>query len=168
MSNNRFLGLLDGVKTWFTAIQTSAGVVDAGKIAALDSSGRFNSTLLPVGIGAETQIMIAFEALAAGDFVNTFDNAGVLSCRKADNSNNRPANGFVPISVTASANAEVYLSGLNTSRSGLTSGAIYFLGTAGGVSLTAPSVSGSIIQALGSAASNTTIQFNFDAPIMIA
>lgn len=168
MSTNRFLGLVNGAKTWFTAISASAGSADANKIAMTDSSGRFSATLMPIGIGAATQSIPASEALAAGDFVNIFDNAGTANTRKADATNNRPAHGFVLAAVANAATATVFLGSTNTARSGLTSGALYFLSTAGGVTTTAPSAAGNIIQEIGVAASPTSIQFDFDAPVTIA
>ena len=168
MSTNRFLGLIGGVKTWFTAIATSSGAPDANKIAMVGSNGRFDVTLMPVGIGAATQAMVASEILAAGDFVNILDNAGSPNCRKADSTNSRPANGFVTAPVAAAASATVFLSGPNTARTGLVSGSLYFLGTAGNVSLTPPSATGNIIQEIGIAANPTTISFDFDAPTTIA
>jgi hypothetical protein len=168
MSTSRFLGLVNGVKTWFTAIQTSSGAADASKIAMTDATGRFSSTLMPVGIGAATQSVLASEALLAGDFVNIFDNAGTANVRKADATNNRPAHGFVLVAVANAATATVFLGSTNTARSGLISGSLYFLSTAGGVTTTAPSAAGNIIQEIGVAASATSIQFDFDAPVTIA
>jgi hypothetical protein len=168
MSTNRFLGLANGVKTWFTAIQTSTGAADAGKIPGLDSAGRLHSSMMPVGIGAATQSITASEALVAGDFINIFDNAGTPNVRKADNSNNRPAMGFVTAAVANAATATVFLGGPNNARSGLTPGLLYFLGTAGGVTSTAPSAANNLIQEIGVASNATTIQFDYDAPIVIA
>lgn len=168
MSTNRFLGLANGVKTWFVALVTSTGAPDANKIVMTDSTGRLDSTLMPVGVGAATQTILASEALVAGDFVNIFNNSGTPNVRKADSSNNRPANGFVLAAVANAANATVYLGGMNNARSGLTPGALYFLGTAGGVTTTAPSAVGNLIQEIGVASNATTIQFDYDAPIVIA
>ena len=132
------------------------------------ANGRFDTTLMPVGIGAATQSIVASEILAAGDFVNIFDNAGVPNCRKADSTNNRPATGFVTAAVAAAGSATVFLSGPNTARSTLVSGSLYFLSTAGNVALTAPAIVGNIIQEVGVAANPTTISFVFDAPTTLA
>lgn len=168
MSTNRFLGLVNGVRTWFTAITTSAGAADAGKIIGLDSSGRIDPSMMPVGIGAATQTIVASEALVAGDFVNIHNVSGTPNVRKADSSNNRPANGFVLANFASAASATVHLGGMNTARSGLTPGLLYFLSTAGGVTTTAPSTTGHIIQEIGVASNATTIQFDYDAPTTIA
>ena len=168
MTTNRFLGLIGGVKTWFPGLAISSGTPDGSKIVMTSSNGRLDVTLMPIGIGAATQSMVASEALVSGDFVNIFDAAGVPNCRKADSTNSRAANGFVTSAVASAASATVFLSGPNTARTALVSGSLYFLGTAGNVSLTAPSVVGNIIQEIGVAANPTCISFDFDTPTTIA
>lgn len=166
---SRFLNLVNGVKTWVTALAVSTGAPDANKVIMTSSTGRLDSSLMPVGIGAETQVMVASESLIAGDFVNIFNNGGVPNARKADNSNGRSANGFVLEAVANAANATVYLTGLNNARTGMIPGTAYFLGTSGGISTTPPASTsiGAIIQQLGVSANDTTIQFDYDAPITI-
>lgn len=168
MSTNRFISILNGVQTLFTAIASSAGVGDASKIIMTDSSGKIDSTLMPSGIGAATKSVLASEALVAGDFVNLYNNTGTLNVRKADSSNGRPANGFVLSSFASAANATVYLQGENTGRTGLTPGVIYFLSTAGGVTTTAPTASGNIIQQLGYSTGATSINFEYNDAINIS
>jgi hypothetical protein len=168
MSSNRFLGLVGGVKTWFVALVTSSGTADANKITMTGGDGRLSLTLMPVGIGPTTQVAAATEALVAGDFVNIINNAGVPNVRKADSSNNRPAHGFVLDAVANAANATVYLGGMNTARASLVPGSLYFLSTAGSISTAAPSTVGHIIQEIGAAATATSVQFDFDAPVVIA
>lgn len=144
-------------------ITTSAGAGDASKIPQTDSSGRIDVSLMPVGIAAEVVVAPASENLVAGDFVHLHNNAGALNVRKADATTNaKPAIGFVLANVTAPANATVYtLSNTNTARSGLTIGTEYFLHTtAGGVTATAPSATGNIVQRLGVATSATSIVFD--------
>lgn len=168
MSTNKFIGLVNGVKTLFTAIASSAGVGDASKILMTDTAGRLSVTFMPVGIGPTTSSAVAFEALAAGDNVNIFDVAGVANCRKADCTNGRSANGFVLSAFASSAAVTIYSSGINTARTGLTAGILYFLSTAGGVSTSAPSASGSIVQEIGVASTSTSLAFDYDAPTTIA
>lgn len=168
MSSNKFIGILNGLQTLYTAIAVSAGAGDASKIIMTDSSGKIDSTLMPSGIGAATKSVLCSEALVAGDFVNVYNNAGTLNVRKADNSNGRPANGFVLAAFSNASNATVYLQGENTGRTGLTPGTIYFLGTAGGVTTTAPTASGTTIQQLGYSTGTTSINFEYNDPIVIA
>jgi hypothetical protein len=169
MSTNRFLGLVSGVTTWFTAINNSAGVADANKIISTGNDGKLDPSLMPAGIGAATEVMVASETLVAGDFVNIWLDTGVRKARKADNSNTgRNADGFVLNAVAANANATVTLQGVNTGLSGLTIGTRYFLGTAGGVATTSPTASGSFIQPLGKAVSATGLNFESDPITIIA
>jgi hypothetical protein len=165
MSTNKFLGLVNGVRTWFTAITTSTGVSDAGKILATDANGKIDSSFMPAGIGAASEVMVASEALTAGDFVNIWLDTGTRKARKADASNGRAANGFVTTNVALNANATVILQGANSNLTGLTIGSRYFLSatTPGGSTLTAPTTISHIIQELGIAVSATSINFEYDS-----
>lgn len=134
MTTQQFLAREAGKTKQKKAIQQSAGAADAGKIPALGDDGRFDETFMPLGIGAQIDILPASEALGAGDYVNIFADGGVAKVRKADNSNGRPADGFVTEAVASSADAAVYpLDGVNAAMAALTPGAEYWLGTAGDV-----------------------------------
>lgn len=129
-----FLARVSGRTKQIFGIDASAGAADAGKIPALDSSGRLSASMLPAGIGANTVSVPASEALTAGKFVNFWADAGVLKVRLADNTNGRQADGYVTAAVASAANATVYpLDTTNASMTGLTAGTRYWLGTAGGV-----------------------------------
>lgn len=130
----KYLVRQGGVTKQESSVKQSVGAADAGKIPALDDSGRLDNSFLPIGIGAQTSLLPASEALNAGNLVNIFTDGGVAKVRKADNSNNRPADGFVVEAVSSAANATVYpLENVNTALTGLTPGATYWLGTAGAV-----------------------------------
>lgn len=134
MPAQKFIARVAGKLKQITATIVSAGAADADKIPALGSNGRLDLTVMPVGIGPATQSVVASEALGAGKFVNLWSDAGTLKARLADNSNGRPANGFVVSAVSSAASALVYpLDSPNTALSGLTVGGEYWLGTAGGV-----------------------------------
>ena len=92
----------------YTPVTQSAGSADAGKLPALNSSGKLDSTLMPDGIGAATRTATASEALTAGAFVNEYLNSSALGVRLADNSNSRPATGFVKSAVTSGATATIW------------------------------------------------------------
>ncbi len=156
-NDGTFLNLEAGKKKRNTALEVSTGVADAGKMVKTDSTGRFDSSLMPVGIGADTQEIVSFEDLTAGDFVNIFDDGGTPSVRKADASNMRDANGFVLTGVTAPAVATVYFEGTNTQLSGMTAGARQYLNTAGSVTETPKTATGEIHQYLGKASSATEL-----------
>lgn len=132
-----FLARVAGRTKQLFAIDESAGAGDAGKIPALGSDGRFDMSMMPNGLGADTHVIPASEALSAGNFVNIWTDSGAVKVRLADNSNGRQADGFVLDAVSSSANATVYpLDGTNSELTGLTPGAAYWLGTAGGVTTT--------------------------------
>jgi len=149
---------------------TSAGAGDAGKIVALDSSGKLDNSIMPSGIGADTEVIASSENLAAGDLVNIWNDSGTRKVRKADASNGRRAHGFVLSSVTSPANATVYLSGDITGLTSLTPGAAYYLSgsTAGASTATSPSTAGQISQEIGIAVSSTAIAFQPQQPITLA
>ena len=165
MAGNKYLALVSGVIKEVFGVQTSSGVSDANKIPALDSTGKLDITLMPVGVTAEALTILASENLSAGDLVNFYSNAGTLNVRRADASSNAKfANGFVLSAVTSGQNATVYLEGLNTAVSGLTVGAEYWLSstTPGGlVGVGAlPATANYIIQPIGTANSASSIYFN--------
>jgi hypothetical protein len=141
----------------------SAGAADSGKLVALGSDGKLDPSTYNAGSGVSTTPYPATEAIGAGKFVNIYANAGVMSVRLADNSNNRPAHGFVIAAVANAAQAAVYdLDATNTALTGLTVGATYYLGTAGGVitpALDATTAAvGAIDQKLGFARSATELK----------
>lgn len=160
-----------GVKTEKAFITTSAGAGDAGKAIALDSTGKLDTSLMPIGIGADTTTAMASENLAAGDFVNLWNDAGTLKARKADASTTgKEAHGFVLTAVTSGNNATVYRDGTNTQLTGLTIGSRYYLSaaTAGRIVTTAPSATGNIVQVIGKADSATRINFTYSDYIVLA
>lgn len=166
---DKYIKLNNGSLTEVEAITSSAGAGDAGKIPALDGSGRIDNTMMPVGIGADTKSIEASENLAAGDLVNIHDSTGE-KVRKADAANARRAHGFVLSAVTSGQNATVYFEGTITGLSGLTPGALMFLSgsAAGEASATAASGSGDIVQEVGVAVSATEISFEPGRPITLA
>jgi len=150
------------------AAVSTGGAGQANKIPALDVSGRLDSTMMPTGIGAETSALTAFGALAAGDFVNVFNDGGVMKVRKADASTGvAPANGFVLLAYSALDTAVVYWGGLNGSLVGLTPGQHYLSTTPGASSQTAPSAAGNVVQRIGVAINSTTVFFNPQDPILL-
>ncbi len=155
---NKYRTLLNGREKMQEATVTSAGSANAGEILALDSSGRIDVSVLPVGVGPDVSTLEATEALNAGDYVNIYNSAGTPKVRKADSTNDRPAHGFVKDGYSIGAMAVVYFEGPNDDKSSLTPGARYYLAAAGGVTSTAPlSPTHAISQFLGIAVSATTI-----------
>lgn len=147
----------DGKPLELRAVQSSAGAGNAGNIPALDSAGRLDSTMMPVGIVPETITFTASEDLSAGDYVNLFLST-TLKGRKADNSNTRKADGYVLAAVASAASGTLYTDGVNSSLTSLTVAGRYFLGTAGGVTASVPAAgAGVLVQPLGIAKSATEL-----------
>jgi hypothetical protein len=148
-------GILD--PTIINGTTTSSGAGSANKVPLLGASGTFDVTMLPTGVGPEVAVILASEALSAGDWVNVYNNTSVANVRKADGSTNKRAHGFVLAAVSNGANATVYFDGNNTACTGLTIGDQYLSATTPGKSTTtAPTGSGNIVQFLGTAFSTTT------------
>ena len=175
------------------SISTSAGAADAGKIIATNASGqidgsflnatvssspnklvmtgadgRLDISVLPVGVGADTAVIPASEALAAGDLVNIWNNSGTANVRKADASTaGKEAHGFVLAAVASGQPATVYFEGTNTQMTGLTPGRQYLSTTPGKTSATAPTGSGQVVQVVGFAVSATAMNFQSNSPIVL-
>jgi hypothetical protein len=167
MAAQRFLALVSGKMKQIVA--SVIGTVDA--IPAGGADGRLDVSWMPVGVAPEVNVCDATETLSAGDFVNLFLSGGVIKCRKADaTTNGKPAHGFVLGAVTSGTSATVYrISNTNTSLTGLTIGADYYLSTtAGGVTTTPPSTAGNIVQYLGRASSDTELVFENTMTVEVA
>lgn len=158
-----FLARVAGKTKQLFGLAVSTGAADAGKLVSTGSDGKLDASLMPVGIGANTIIATASEAIGAGKFVNFHSNEGYLGVRLADNSNGRYADGYVKDAVVNAAPATVYpLDTTNSALTGLTPGARYWLGTAGGVipaalDSTDTANTGKVCQELGVAKSATEL-----------
>lgn len=154
--------------TIVNSVATSAGAGDAGKVVKLDGAGKIDTTMMPTGVGADTQTITASEALSAGDLVNIHNSSGA-KVRKADaTTSGKEAHGFVLAGVSNGASATVYFEGTITGLSGLTAGVQYLATTAGQATATAPSGSGNVVQRVGYATSTTTLNFQSMNPIVLA
>lgn len=171
MAAARYLANVLGRVREVIATVVSAGAGDDGKIVALDSSGRLHTSVMPVGIGADTASRVASETLSAGAQVNVWLDSATPSVRNADAATvGKECDGFVLTAVTSGQTATVYFEGRNSSLTGLTAGARYYLSAAtpGGVTLTAPAASGNVVQYLGKAISDTELAFEATDGIVIA
>lgn len=161
MAGSKYIALLAGVPTLTAANDVSAGAGDATKLVALDAAGRIDSSMMPVGIGADTQIITASEALAAGNWVNVYSNAGAFAVRKADATTpGKDATGFVLNAVASAGPATVYFEGTNTAVTVQTAGRVYLSTTAGAGQTAAPTTAGQVSQLIGWATSATSVNFN--------
>lgn len=169
MAAKKFLRLVGGVITEIFGIQTSAGAGNAGDLVALDDTGRIDGSMMPVGIGADTALISASEALAAGDFVNVWDSAGAFKVRKADATvAGKEAHGFVLAAVASGSDATVYFEGTNTQVTGQTPGDVFLQTTAGVGGSAVPSASGNVVQQIGIAVSATAVNFERGTPVVLA
>lgn len=165
MAGEKFLHLSNGVIASKSSLQTSSGAGDAGKIPALNSAGKIDSTMLDQ---TPSSTFTASEAISAGDFINIWDDAGTVKIRKADNTSaSKMAHGYAPAAISSAATGVAILGeGANAALSSLTKGARYFLGTAGGVTDTAPTSTNTIVQELGFASSATELAVNIHKEIL--
>jgi hypothetical protein len=169
---DRYITLNNGKNTMTEATVVSTGVAEAGDILALDSNGKIDESVLPIGVGPDVKIATVNEAsgLSAGDYVNIFDNGGTPNVRLADNSNGRPAHGFVKASHADATQATIYFEGPNADLAGLTVGGRVYLGTAGGVIQTPldPAINaGDIHQLLGTAVDTTEVNTDIEDCIQL-
>ena len=159
----KYFADVSGKMTEVQPVSASAGAGDSGKIAQLDSTGRWDVSMMPAGIGAEVSVVVTSENLTAGNFCNLYNNAGVATARKADATTiSKPAHGFTLASITSPASVTMYgISTKNTALTALTVGTDYWLATtAGGVTATSPSASGNYVQELGTSESATAMVFS--------
>lgn len=144
----------------------TGGAPDAEKIPALDANGRLAASMMPTGIGADTAIIAASEALAAGDLVNIWNSTGA-KVRKADGATSgKEAHGFVLAAVANGANATVYFEGSNDQQTGLTPGPLFLSPTTPGkATSTAPTGAGQVVQKVGFATGATVFNFQAGEPV---
>jgi hypothetical protein len=166
---DKYLYNNNGVITEKSGLVSSSGAGDAGKIPALDNSGRIDVTLMPVGITPETAVIATSENLSSGDFVNVWNNGGNFAVRKADASSaGKEAHGFVLSSFTHPTSAVVYFEGTNTAVIGKSPGNQFLSTIAGLTSNVAPTSAGQIVQKVGVATSATSINVEFGPVIVLA
>ena len=169
MAAKKFLRLVNGVLTEIFGVQTSAGAGNAGDLVSLDDSGRIDGSMMPVGIGADTSNVVASEALAAGDFVNVWNDAGAFKVRKADaTAAGKEAHGFVLAAVASAGTATVYFEGTNTQVTGQTPGTVFLQTVAGKGGAVPPSAPGNAVQQIGVATGATTINFERGTVVTLA
>lgn len=163
-----FIDTSTGHLTEREGLVVSAGAGSAGKVVALDAAGRIDTSMMPVGIGADTAQIVTSEALAAGDLVNIHNSTGAKA-RKADATVvGKHAHGFVLASVASAGTATVYFEGPITGLSSLTPGD-RFLSTTPGVSTsTPPSGSGNVVQRIGVAVGTSVLNFEAGTVVVLA
>jgi len=163
---NKYLSQINGRLTEKEAKVTSSGAADAGKIIALDASGKIDSTMLR---NVESISLTAGEALSSGDLVY-IDSNGEVKKAVADSSGTE-ADGYVLSSVSAAEAVIVIFEG-KLVTTGLVAGSKYFLSdtTAGDIvsNSSLPTASGHVIQYIGKAISETELIFEPSEGIVLA
>lgn len=156
MAAPKYLALSNGRPTENYAVETG-GVGNAERVVALTAAGTLDPSVFPAGVGTDMLVVPASEALAAGNLVNLWVNAGVESARKADGSTTgKAADGFVLSAFASGASATIYRSGQNTAVTGLTIGDAWLSATTpGGVQAAPPTGSGQTVQKVGKAITAT-------------
>lgn len=169
MAAKKFLRFVNGIYTEIFGVQASAGAANAGDIVSLDDTGRIDNSMMPVGIGADTATITASENLGDGDWVNVWNDAGTAKVRKADaTTSGKDAHGFVLAAFTSGNPATVYFEGTNTHVTGQTPGPVFLQTTAGAGGATIPSAPGNVVQQVGVAVSATAVNFERNAPVVLA
>ena len=169
MAASKFLALVSGRIKEVIATAVSTGIADDGKIVALGTDGRLDSSVMPVGIGAETKAIQASETLSAGDLVNIWDSGGTFKVRKADaTAAGKEAHGFVLSAANINTIATVYLEGTITGFTGLNPTRYYLSTTPGSITSNPPTGSGNVVQFIGPAVSSTEISFEATDGIVLA
>lgn len=137
----------------------------AGEQGLNDQWAALRGVLLSTIVSAK-----ATEALAAGDFVNIYDNAGVVSVRRAiATAYATAANGFVRSDVTSGASGLINLAGMNDKIVIAATLQDCYLSdaTAGKVISSAPTTAGRIKQNLGLAIAGVGVFFMPRVPVII-
>lgn len=148
----------------------SAGAADAGKGVALDSTGKIDLTMMPVGIGPDVSVLEVTDSVAAGDFVSIWQETGVAKARLADASSiGKQADGFVESAFTAGQVATIFHTGINGNLAALDQGVEYYLSTTPGkVTDVVPQAPGNSVQRIGKSISATELVYEAAQPIIKA
>lgn len=145
-----------------TTSTSSTIVVNGGTVSTVGDTTTITIT--------ETITAEAHEAIAAGQFVAVYDDAGVAKCRVAKSSSGQgyQADGWVDAAYSASATVTIFLPGsVNSSGgTGLDAGDVW-LGTDGYATSTPPTTAGYISQQIGVAESGSSVAFEPMPDILI-
>lgn len=143
----------------------NAGLTGPDIVVKTGPTGRLDMAIMPVGLGIDITVLEASENLAAGNVVNVHYDGGAFKVRRADASNNRPADGFVQDAFAVGEMAAVYREGTNAGVSGLAGPRVFLATTPGQATTTAPTGAGVIQQQIGSPNSATSFYFSRGKPV---
>lgn len=108
--------------------------------------------------------IVASEDILHGQFVNIHEVGGFARIRRADSTIPYEADGWLMYSAREGDRVQVYRDGINPYLEGLTPGTEYALGIQGAV-VPLVSAAGKIIQTLGKALTDTSMQVEIDEPV---
>jgi hypothetical protein len=171
MNVGKFLDLDNGIPSQQNALLHSTGAADSDKIIKLDEAGKLSNTVMPVGVVADTEAVLASESLTTGDLVQIWDDGGTPKVRRADATaiNKFSTVGFVLNNFALGETALVYFDGRITGLTGLTIGERYYTSeTPGQITLTAPTTNEALVQAIGRALTATSLTFEKSVGIVLA
>jgi hypothetical protein len=160
--------LAQGLKALYEYVPVLlGGTANAYNVPALNASGQLDITMMPTGVGADTQIITASEAITAGALVNIYSNAGSPAVRNADGSTTgKQAHGFTLSAIASGSAGTIYLSGLDTAVTGLTPGDAYLSDTTPGAVATAgATIAGHTYQQVGVVTSAGVLQYDYNPPV---
>jgi hypothetical protein len=169
MPAEKYIALVNGVLTEVSATVTGGTAAQDGKVPALDSTGRIDQSLMPVGVTPDTYAGTASEALNPINPLVYVKADGTVANASATSGGN-PCTGFILSSAAQNAQATVFFEGRITGLTGLTAGARYYLSdvTPGGVTASPVSGTGKLHQYIGRALTSTTITFECDDHVVRA
>lgn len=143
--------------------------IDASEITEGELNGGLiaDNTVAPDKLVADT--VVASEALAQGDLVHVWNDSGLFMARKASASPGAAyeAHGFVLEAASVGASVPVYHQGYDPFLSSLSPGAQYLSTDAGRASSTPPAKPGSLVQQVGFAPNDYTLNFSPDRPVLL-
>lgn len=168
MAAKKLLRLVSGVLTEIVGVVVSAGAANDGDFPVLDAAGKLDSSVMPVGIGADTYAALTSEVVAAGAWVY-ITAAGLIANASAASGGNA-ARGFVIAGAASGASATMYFEGRNTGVIGKTVGSRQYLSdvTPGASVEIAPAGAGKKVQLLGYAVSATSIDSEVEDYVVLA
>lgn len=113
-------------------------------------------------VGASSYALTASEALSAGNFGNIHASSGAKVRKANATDDTKPCDCYIPAAISNGATGSVIAPGcIISGLSGLTPGSRYYLSTTGGgITDTAPSGSGNLVQEVGVAVSATQLFFS--------
>ncbi len=148
-----------------TLLDTSTA---AGGVVVRGSDGKIADEAMPATVTFDVNPAIASEALAPGDAVEWWSDAGVAKVRLANATagTERTAEGYVREAYAVGAPVKVYADGTNTNASGLTPGLPVYLSTTGGKATTTPPAAPHMLQWIGRAISATSYDYQIHVALV--